>query len=70
MQGALADKNSSLSKDELLHMVKFGADEIMQATGTTFTDEDIDIILQRGESLLHAERLPRLPRLTPWVPVP
>jgi SWI/SNF-related matrix-associated actin-dependent regulator of chromatin subfamily A member 5 len=48
-QGALADKNASLSKDELLHMVKFGADEVLQATGGTFTDQDIDIILAKGK---------------------
>lgn len=48
-QGRLAEKHSTVSKDELLTMVKFGADEILNATGEQgLTDEDIDLILQRG----------------------
>lgn len=46
----MAEKNSSLSKDELLTMVKFGADEIMKSGGADITDEDIDILLQKGEA--------------------
>jgi SWI/SNF-related matrix-associated actin-dependent regulator of chromatin subfamily A member 5 len=30
-QGRLAERNSSLSKNELMNMVKFGADEIMNS---------------------------------------
>ncbi|EWM27880.1 atpase-like protein [Nannochloropsis gaditana] len=31
-------------------MVKFGADEILNAAGKGFTDEDIDLILRKGEA--------------------
>jgi hypothetical protein len=50
-QGRLADSNKTVTKDELLTMVKFGADETMKwDEGNTITDEDIDLILQRGQS--------------------
>ena len=38
-----------MSKDELLTMVKFGANEILAMGGSSITDEDIDLILQRGK---------------------
>jgi SWI/SNF-related matrix-associated actin-dependent regulator of chromatin subfamily A member 5 len=48
-QGRLAAANSSLSKGELMTMIKFGADEIMNSRDREFTDEDIDALLARGE---------------------
>lgn len=53
-QGRLAEKNRKLSKDELMTMVRFGADEIFQAKGSTITDEDIDAILAKGEERTEA----------------
>ncbi|CAI5726104.1 unnamed protein product [Hyaloperonospora brassicae] len=38
-----------MSKDELMTMVRFGADEIFNARGSMITDDDIDAILARGE---------------------
>ncbi|KAI9996610.1 hypothetical protein PInf_014347 [Phytophthora infestans] len=48
-QGRLAQQNRKLSKDELMTMVRFGADEIFNARGSMITDDDIDAILARGE---------------------
>ena len=48
-QGRLAEKNASLSKDELMSMVRFGADQIFRSKDATLTDDDIDAILARGE---------------------
>ncbi|KAG2523912.1 hypothetical protein JM18_004735 [Phytophthora kernoviae] len=48
-QGRLAQQNRKLSKDELMTMVRFGADEIFNAGGSMITDDDIDAILARGE---------------------
>lgn len=38
-QGRLVEANKSLSKDDLLSMVRFGADEVIHAKTDTMTDE-------------------------------
>ncbi|KAI9905356.1 hypothetical protein PsorP6_014040 [Peronosclerospora sorghi] len=48
-QGRLAQHNQKLSKDELMTIVRFGADKIFNARGSMITDEDIYAILSRGE---------------------
>lgn len=48
-QGRLAEQHSSLEKDELMKMVRFGADQILSGHGGTYTDEDIDALIARGE---------------------
>ncbi|KAL4457005.1 hypothetical protein ABPG74_014643 [Tetrahymena malaccensis] len=48
-QGRLAQKNRVLSRDEIKDMIQFGASAIFKSKGGTYTDEDIDILLQRGE---------------------
>lgn len=48
-QGRLQQANQKLDKTELMAMVKFGADAIFKSQGATITDEDIDIILSKGE---------------------
>lgn len=48
-QGRLAEQNRKLSKDDIMSMVRFGADEIFSAKGSTITDDDIDAILAKGE---------------------
>ena len=55
-QGRLADKNTQLAKDELMTMVRFGAEQIMQNQGGTITDEDIDVLLKRGEERTQEEQ--------------
>eukprot|EP00512_Aurantiochytrium_limacinum_P004433 CAMPEP_0171496774 /NCGR_PEP_ID=MMETSP0958-20121227/6893_1 /TAXON_ID=87120 /ORGANISM="Aurantiochytrium limacinum, Strain ATCCMYA-1381" /LENGTH=1279 /DNA_ID=CAMNT_0012030923 /DNA_START=175 /DNA_END=4014 /DNA_ORIENTATION=- len=47
-QGRLQQQNKNLDKDELMTMVKFGAEAIFKTTGATVTDEDIDMILEKG----------------------
>ena len=46
-QGRLQQANQALSKNELMTMVKFGAEAIFRTGGAKITDEDIDIILER-----------------------
>ncbi|KAL9180621.1 hypothetical protein ACHAXT_011074 [Thalassiosira profunda] len=48
-QGRLAEQNSKLSKNELMQMVKFGADQIISGKKGTYTDEDIDALIAKGE---------------------
>jgi SWI/SNF-related matrix-associated actin-dependent regulator of chromatin subfamily A member 5 len=48
-QGRLQQSNSKLNKEELMSMVKFGAEAVFSSEGATVTDEDIDLILQKGE---------------------
>ena len=53
-QGRLAEQNNSLEKDELMKMVRFGADQILSGQGGTYTDEDIDALIARGEERTEA----------------
>jgi len=48
-QGRLADQNKSIDKRDLMHMVQFGADQILSGKGGTYTDEDIDALIAKGE---------------------
>jgi len=50
-QGRLAEQNSKLSKNELMKMVKFGADQIISGQKGSYTDEDIDALIAKGEKL-------------------
>lgn len=38
-----------VGKDDLLSMVRYGAEKIFKSEATQITDEDIDAILQKGE---------------------
>lgn len=49
-RGRLSHKNQKVSKNELLDMIRYGADQVFQAKNSTITDEDIDIILSKGEA--------------------
>jgi len=48
-QGRLAEQNSSLDKSDLMKMVRFGADQILSGKGGTYTDDDIDALIAKGE---------------------
>ena len=49
-QGRLIDSaGNKLGKDEMLGMIRHGADHIFASKESEITDEDIDIILERGE---------------------
>jgi SWI/SNF-related matrix-associated actin-dependent regulator of chromatin subfamily A member 5 len=62
--GRLRDKDSKLSRDELLAAVRFGADKIFKSKDSSITDDDIDLILEAGrkktqelnEKLMAAEK--------------
>jgi SWI/SNF-related matrix-associated actin-dependent regulator of chromatin subfamily A member 5 len=54
-QGRLSDVSSSLSKDEMLGMIRFGADAVFSSKGTEPTDEDIEHLLMRGEERTKAD---------------
>ena len=53
-QGRLAEQHGSLEKDELMKMVRFGADQILNCKGGTYTDEDIDALIAKGEERTNA----------------
>lgn len=46
-QGRLKDTDK-VSKDEIMAAVRFGADTIFRSEESTITDDDIDVILERG----------------------
>lgn len=48
-QGRLAEQHSALDKKDLMKMVRFGADAILNSKGGTYTDEDIDALIARGQ---------------------
>ncbi|KAL8128856.1 hypothetical protein V2J09_018011 [Rumex salicifolius] len=47
-QGRLAEQKA-VNKDELLQMVRFGAEMVFSSGDSTITDEDIDRIIAKGE---------------------
>ena len=48
-QGRLKEKDK-LSKDEIMAAVRFGADTVFRSEESTITDEDIEVILERGKA--------------------
>jgi len=46
-QGRLSDK-AKISKDDMMAAIRFGADNVFRSDESTITDDDIDLILQRG----------------------
>jgi SWI/SNF-related matrix-associated actin-dependent regulator of chromatin subfamily A member 5 len=53
-QGRLAEKSNNMDKDEMMKLVTFGAEQIMQSKGATYSDEDIDALLRKGEERTEA----------------
>ncbi|KAL3265822.1 hypothetical protein HHI36_010018 [Cryptolaemus montrouzieri] len=50
-QGRLADsKAQNLNKDEMLNMIRHGANHVFASKDSEITDDDIDTILERGEA--------------------
>eukprot|EP00980_Cylindrotheca_fusiformis_P022389 scaffold9267_cov168-Cylindrotheca_fusiformis.AAC.1 len=48
-QGRLKEKDK-VTKEEIMAAVRFGADTVFRSEESTITDEDIDIILERGKA--------------------
>jgi len=49
IQQGKAQQSKAASKDELLSMIQYGANEVMQSGESTITDADIEEVLLRGE---------------------
>uniref|UniRef100_A0A0A1WRH4 Chromatin-remodeling complex ATPase chain Iswi n=1 Tax=Zeugodacus cucurbitae TaxID=28588 RepID=A0A0A1WRH4_ZEUCU len=50
-QGRLVDnRTAQLNKDEILNIIRFGANHVFASKDSELTDEDIDTILERGEA--------------------
>lgn len=50
-QGRLMDsKSNALNKDEMLNMIRHGANHVFASKDSEITDEDIDTILEKGEA--------------------
>jgi len=47
--GRLVDQNTKLGKDEMLSMIRHGADHVFASKDSEITDHDIDTILEKGE---------------------
>eukprot|EP00271_Cylindrocystis_brebissonii_P005099 TRINITY_DN17038_c0_g1_i1.p1 TRINITY_DN17038_c0_g1~~TRINITY_DN17038_c0_g1_i1.p1 ORF type:complete len:1097 (-),score=364.26 TRINITY_DN17038_c0_g1_i1:1012-4302(-) len=52
-QGRLAEQKA-VNKDELLDMVRYGAERVFSSKDSTISDEDIDRIIAKGESEMAA----------------
>ena len=48
-QGRLSEKDSKMSKFDLLDTLRFGADKIFKSKDSSISDEDIDVILDQGK---------------------
>jgi len=48
-QGRLKEKDK-VTKEEIMAAVRFGADTVFRSEESTITDEDIDVILERGKA--------------------
>lgn len=50
-QGRLVDSHKRVGKDEMLQMIRHGADTVFQSKESLIQEEDIDAILAKGEEL-------------------
>ncbi|XP_041379818.1 LOW QUALITY PROTEIN: SWI/SNF-related matrix-associated actin-dependent regulator of chromatin subfamily A member 5-like, partial [Gigantopelta aegis] len=50
-QGRLVDSHKRVGKDEMLQMIRHGADTVFQSKDSMVSDEDIETILAKGEAL-------------------
>ncbi|CAM9474518.1 unnamed protein product [Choristocarpus tenellus] len=48
-QGRLTDNAKKLGKQDLLEVLRFGADQVFRSKDTSITDADIDAILEKGQ---------------------
>uniref|UniRef100_A0A0N5AGX8 SWI/SNF related, matrix associated, actin dependent regulator of chromatin, subfamily a, member 5 n=1 Tax=Syphacia muris TaxID=451379 RepID=A0A0N5AGX8_9BILA len=53
-QGRLADAQKTLGKEDMLDMIRHGADQVFASKDSTITDEDIDTILHKAEEKTEA----------------
>lgn len=48
--GRLVDNKNALNKDEMLNMIRHGANQVFASKDSAISDEDIDTILEKGEA--------------------
>ena len=48
-QGRLVDSQQKINKEDMLSMIRHGADKVFAGKDSTITNEDIDAILERGQ---------------------
>lgn len=48
-KGRLSDTQKALGKEDMLDMIRHGADQVFASKDSTITDEDIDTILEKAE---------------------
>lgn len=48
-QGRLTQQQKTLQKDDLLDMIRFGADSFFKSNASNYAEEDIEVLLTRGE---------------------
>jgi len=48
-QGRLVDASAKIQKDDILNMIRHGADKVFAGKDATISNDDIDAILERGE---------------------
>merc|ERR1712238_424251 len=67
-QGRLKDKDK-VSKEEIMAAVQFGADKVFRSEESTITEEDIDVILERGKRKRKnwQTRSPKQKRVISWI---
>lgn len=45
----MTDSQKALGKEDMLDMIRHGADQVFASKDSTITDEDIDSILEKAE---------------------
>lgn len=48
-QGRLTQQKKNLQKDQLLEMIRFGADNFFKTNASDYAEEDIEVLLTRGQ---------------------
>jgi SWI/SNF-related matrix-associated actin-dependent regulator of chromatin subfamily A member 5 len=48
-QGRLTENTKTVNKEDLLSMVRYGAEMVFSSEAASLTDEDIDAIIKKGE---------------------
>lgn len=54
-QGRLVDSHQKVSSEDMLSMIRHGADTVFSSKDSMITEENIDEILARGEQKVHVD---------------
>ncbi|PSC72801.1 chromatin-remodeling complex ATPase chain [Micractinium conductrix] len=49
-QGRLVENTKSVNKEDLLNMVRYGAERVFSSEATNITEEDVDALIAKGEA--------------------